>query len=205
MSETVSIEDLEVRRFVRELQQRNSPLRVDCTKAMISFHNDQKDTELKRVLKKHGYELLSMQKLVELLQDPHQIPIVPIDKDIETKPTVGLGFFTGAYLITSPPWPSVTEITQLVVEDYCISWVDGGSKKEFKPTVTVHTTVAFNGRKNSEYQVEWGDKGTEWFSARFSTQYDASTKKFKQMFLGFRNMKGGMQWPFGGIRTYDAN
>ncbi|PNP52665.1 hypothetical protein THARTR1_06830 [Trichoderma harzianum] len=205
MSQTVSMEDLEVRRFVRELQQKNSPLRIDCLKVFMISQDEQKDAELKRVLKKHGYELLSMEKLVELLQNPHQDLIVPIDKDIETRPTVDLGFFAGVYLITSPPWPSITEITQLLAQDYCISWVEGSLKKEFKPTVTVHKTVAFNGRVNSDYQVEWGDKETEWFSARFSTQFDASTKKFKQMFLGFRNIKGGMQWPFGGIRTHNAN
>ncbi|KAL6818495.1 hypothetical protein GGI42DRAFT_359593 [Trichoderma sp. SZMC 28013] len=203
MSQTVSMEDLEVRRFVRELQQ-NSSLRVDCFKALMISQDEQKDAELKRVLKKHGYELLSMEKLVELLRNPPQDPIAPVDTDIEIKPTVDLGFFAGVYLITSPPWPAITEITQLLVRDYCISWMEGGLKKESKPTVTVHKMVAFDGRENSEYQVEWGDKETEWFSARFSTQFDSSTKKLKQMFLGFRNVQGGMQWPFGGIRSDKA-
>jgi hypothetical protein len=82
--------------------------------------------------------------------------------------------------------------------------MENGLKKAFKPTVTVHEKVAFDGRKNSEYQVEWGDKETEWFSARYSTQFDDSAKKLKQMFLGFRNIQGGMQWPFGGIRSDKA-
>ncbi|KAL6817144.1 hypothetical protein J3E69DRAFT_344726 [Trichoderma sp. SZMC 28015] len=203
MSETVSIEDLEVRRFVRELQNKDSPLRIDCMKAMMSSQDEQRDAEFKRVLKKHNYELLSIEKLVELLMNPPQDLIAPVDKTIESKLTIDLGFFAGVYLITSPPWPSIKEITQLVVEDYCISWMENGVKKAFKPTVTVHEKVAFDGRKSSEYQVEWGDKETEWFSVRFSTQFDDSTKKFKQMFLGFRNIKG-MQWPFGGIRSDKA-
>ncbi|QYT02307.1 hypothetical protein H0G86_009313 [Trichoderma simmonsii] len=180
MSETVSIKDLEVRRFVRELQNKDSPLLIDCTKAMMSCQDEQRDAEFKRDL------------------------IAPVDKTIESKPTIDLGFFAGVYLITSPPWPSIREITQLVVEDYCISWMENGSRKAFKPTVTVHEKVTFDGRKNSEYQVEWGDRETEWFSTRFSTQFDDSTKKFKQMFLGFRNIQGGMQWPFGGIRSDKA-
>ncbi|KAH0526594.1 hypothetical protein TsFJ059_009895 [Trichoderma semiorbis] len=204
MSERVSIEDMEVRRFVRELQNKDSPLSIDYAKAMMSFQDEQRDAEFKRVLKKHGYELLSIKKLVELLMNPPQDLIAPVDKTIESKPTIDLGFFAGVYLITSPPWPSIREITQLIVEDYCIFWIENGSKKAFKPTVTVHEKASFDGRKNSEYQVEWGDKETEWFSARFSTQFDDSTYKLKQMFLGFRNIQGGMQWPFGGIRSDKA-
>jgi hypothetical protein len=79
MSETVSIEDLEVRRFVREWQKKDSPLRIDCAKAMMSCQDEQRDAEFKRVLKKHGYELLSIEKLVELLMNPPQDLIAPVD------------------------------------------------------------------------------------------------------------------------------
>ncbi|KAM0260147.1 hypothetical protein ACHAQJ_002912 [Trichoderma viride] len=208
--EAKEIEDARlVDKFMAEMKKANSPLRIDYTKAIKLPRGEQRDAEITRVLKKHGYENLSPAKLAELLherpQDVSQIkPPILVDKEIASKPKFEWDLFTGIYMITSDaPTSPIKPITAIGARAEDVSWVEDGLKKEFKPTTKVAAQVAPDGTETWDYWVEWGDKESEWFSAQF---FGVSAAKKKPTFVGFRYIKGiEKPLPFNGVQTDKAN
>lgn len=184
-----------VNKFIKEVTQKmpRSPLKHDLAPCFKLPAGAERNAKTLEVLKKYGYEDISLEKLEEIMNprpvDPSKIvpPEKLTDKKDPTKADADWSLFAGAYKITSEYHPATFYRIAFGL-DGTASW---GTNGENSHQAKFETAVREkDGKVYNEYWAVWGDKKAEWWAVQF---FGPSDTVASNTFIGYHYPGNGVK------------